>query len=571
MSAASELHIYTTRRGLVLALFVMAMGALLARAGFLQIYERDFLQGQGDSRQQRVMSIPAHRGMIMDRNGEPLAISTPVDSVWANPQETLLAREQLSAVAKLLKINREDLYERLAQRADKQFVYLQRRVNPDIARQVMALNVPGVNLQREYRRYYPLGEVAAHVLGFTNIDDSGLEGLELAYNDWLSGEPGSKRVLRDQLDRVVEDIERLRAARPGKDLTLSIDRRIQYLAYRELKAAVLQHGARSGSIVVVDPKTGEILAMANQPAFNPNNRKTLRSSHYRNRAVTDVFEPGSTIKPFTVAAGIGAGKFKPETVINTSPGYYMVSGHTVQDEHDYGKINLSRVILKSSNVGASKIALGVTPKQLWQAYRDVGFGEITGSGFPGESAGLLSDYRRWRKIERATLSFGYGLSVTPLQLAQAYTVIANDGVLTSLSYTHNNPHVTSSRAMNATTAKTLRRMLHGVTGDEGTGRRARIEGYSVAGKTGTAHKSTVGGYDEDRYVSVFAGMAPVEQPRLVTVVMINEPSNGDHSGGKVAAPVFSRVMSGALRLLNVPPDNLPTLQANTPEPEAGAA
>ncbi len=548
------------RRGFVLLVLISGMISLAGRAVYLQHYEAEFLREEGDARHLRVVNISAHRGMITDRNGEPLAISTPVDSVWANPQETLQASEELYELAKLLGLSKDDLNRRLANRSSKAFMYLKRHVNPDIATQVMALDVPGVNLQREYRRYYPMGEVTAHVLGFTNIDDQGQEGIELSFQEWLDGEPGAKWVVKDRLGRVVENVARIKAPSPGKDLQLSLDKRIQYLAYRELKAAVLKHKAQSGSVVVVDAYRGEVLAMVNQPSFNPNNRRNLRGRLARNRAVTDVFEPGSTVKPFTIAAALEVGRFKPRSVINTSPGWYVVRGHTIQDQHNYGTISLAKVISKSSNVGASKIALSIPAKSLWDTFRQVGFGAVTDSGFPGESAGLLSDFTRWRRIERATLSFGYGLSTTTLQLAQAYAVLANDGLRPEISFLVADKAPQTQRVLSVRTSRQLRKMLEGVVSADGTALSASVDGYRVAGKTGTVHKSTPGGYAKDRYVSVFAGMAPASKPRLVIVVMVNEPNNGDYYGGAVAAPVFSNVMSGALRLLNVPPDDLPELQ-----------
>jgi cell division protein FtsI (penicillin-binding protein 3) len=540
---------------------------LLGRGLYLQLHEREFLLGEGDARHQRVMPIPAHRGMITDRNGEPLAISTPMDSIWANPRETLSARGQLSAVARLLDLNPESLLTELADRAEREFVYLKRRVDPDVAEQVLALNVPGINIQREYRRYYPMAEVTSHVLGFTDIDDRGQEGLELAYDHWLSGMPGAKKVIKDRLGRIVEDLELIRPASAGKNLRLSLDRRIQYLAYRELKAAVTKHRARSGSVVVLDPYTGEVLAMVNQPAFNPNNRLTLTVDWTRNRAATDVLEPGSTVKPFVVAAAMESGLFEPETVIQTSPGWYMVRGHTIQDEHDYGRLDLGGVIRKSSNVGATKIALALTPGALWESYRRAGFSESTGSGFPGEALGALSSYQGWGEFERAALAFGYGLAATPLQLARAYAAIAAEGLRPDVSYTIVE-QAERARVMSEDAALQLRHMLEGVVSVAGTAPMAGVEGYRIAGKTGTVHKSTPGGYAKDRYISIFAGLAPVSQPALVAVVVIDEPANGAYFGGLVAAPVFSRIMDGALRLLNVRPDNLPQLHAGNEAPGA---
>jgi cell division protein FtsI (penicillin-binding protein 3) len=558
---------YPFRRWFVLAVMMLGVMTLLGRALYLQLHEREFLLGEGDARHQRVMPIPAHRGMIVDRNGEPLAISTPVDSVWANPQETLPARDQLPTLARLLGTSEAALLSQLEGRSEREFVYLKRGVDPDAARQVMALNIPGINLQREYRRYYPMGEVASHVLGFTNIDDDGQEGLELAFNDWLSGTPGAKRVIKDRLGRIIEDLDLIKAASPGKDLRLSLDRRIQYIAYRELKAAVIQQHARSGSVVVLDPNTGEVLAMVNQPAFNPNNRLSLHEDWTRNRAVTDVFEPGSTVKPFVIASAIKSGLYRPDSVIQTSPGWYMVHGHTIQDEHDYGRLHLAGVIRKSSNVGAAKIALSLPPGALWQSYARVGFGLLTGSEFPGEAQGSLSNYEGWGDFERATLAFGYGLATTPLQLARAYAVIAADGVRPSISYTPAQHGAHGVRVMSISVARKLRTMLEGVVSIGGTAPMASVEGYKVAGKTGTVHISTAGGYAENRYISIFAGMAPASHPALMVVVVVEEP-RGEYYGGQVAAPVFSRILDGGLRLLNVRPDDLPQLQVRSPEIKA---
>ena len=558
MRARISQHEIDYRRVLLLAAFAAALGALLWRALDLQVFDRQFLQGQGKARHLRVVSIPAHRGMILDRNGEPLAVSTPVDSVWANPQTLVPARAYLAPLARILGTDTDALLRRLARRPGREFVYLKRHVRPEVAAQVKALGAPGVYLQREYRRYYPDGEVAAHVLGFTDIDDRGQEGMELAYDEWLRGEPGKKRVLKDGRRRIVDDVERISAPRPGKNLVLSIDRRIQYLAYRELKAAVQRHRARGGSVVVLDAVTGEVLAMANQPSFNPNNRVRLKPAQTRNRALTDVFEPGSTMKPFTIAAALESGRYRPDTPVDTRPGLFRVGRNTVRDVHDYGLLDVTGVIRKSSNVGAAKIALSLPPERLWAQFDSLGFGRVTASGFPGEAAGLLAHYSRWHRIEQATMAFGYGLSVTPLQLARAYAAIAGDGRLPEVSLLRRDGRAEARTVFSAATARALRHMLEEATGPEGTGGRARVAGYRVAGKTGTVHKSTAGGYAEDRYYSVFAGLAPASRPRLVAVVVINEPRDGEYYGGKVAAPVFSRVMAGALRLLNVAPDGLRT-------------
>jgi len=554
MSQQGDNKGYSMRRYFVLSAFGVAMAALVARGFYLQVLDHEYLRGEADARQLRTVEMSAHRGPILDRNGEAVAISTPVDSVWANPSELIHARERLPELAVLLGLDTDALLQRLASRADKEFIYIKRRINPDMARRVMNLGLPGVSLQREYRRFYPMGEVMAHVLGFTNIDDHGQEGLELAYDDWLSGEPGLKRVIRDRLGRVIDDVEQIRSAEPGKQLQLSLDARLQYLAYRELKQAVKQHGAKSGSVVVMRPQTGEVLAMVNQPAFNPNNRKGFNTGLYRNRAVTDVFEPGSTIKPFVVAAAIDSGRFSSSSSINTAPGYFSLHGHTIKDHRNYGKLKLGKILSKSSNVGASKLAMELPSEQLWAILDGVGFGQTTGSGFPGESSGLMTDYSSWREIEQAILAYGYGMSVTPLQLAEAYSVLASDGAHRAASFVKVS-EVESTQVMRKETARAVRSLLTGVVDPEGTGFQASVSGYTVAGKTGTAKKSVAGGYSEDRYVAVFAGMAPASQPELVTVVMINEPSGEEYSGGSVAAPVFSRVMAGALRYMNVAPDD----------------
>jgi len=538
--------------GLMLSGFVL----LAARSAQLQLVDHEFLQGQADARHLRVVEVPAHRGMMTDRNGEPLAISTPVQSVWANPKELVAAPADLRGLARLLKLKPEQLQRLLGQRKSREFVYLRRHLSPDLADQVMALGIPGLYLQQEYRRYYPAGEVAAHLVGFSNVDDQGQEGLELAFDDWLSGEPGAKRVVKDGRRHIIENVENIRSARPGKELVLSIDRRIQYLAYRELKAAVRQHRARSGSMVVLDNRTGEVLAMVNQPAFNPNNRKRLKADKMRNRALTDVFEPGSTMKPFVIAAALESGDYRPASRIDTSPGLVQVGVHTIRDKHDYGRLDLTGVLRKSSNVAASKIALALEPEDFWTGLSDAGFGVVTDSGFPGEASGYLADFNRWRDIERATLAYGYGLSVTGVQLAQAYSVLANDGYRVPITLLKRDADSELERqaAFSPMVARAVRKMMESVVAADGTAPLAAVNGYRVAGKTGTAHKSEAGGYAEKRYLSVFAGMAPASDPRLVAVVVINEPSNGEYYGGKVAAPVFSRVMAGALRLLNIPPD-----------------
>jgi len=457
------------------------------------------------------------------------------------------------------------LKRRLVALKEKEFIYLKRWAAPDVVAKVMALGIPGVALQKEYRRYYPSGEVTAHVVGFTNIDDHGQEGVELAYDSHLRSRSGSKRVLKDRLGRIVENVELVNDPRPGEDLVLSIDRRIQYVAYRELKAAVIKHNADAGTAVVLDAKTGEILAMVNQPAYNPNNRRDLDAAHLRNRAVTDVFEPGSTIKPFVVAAALESGDYKPTTMIDTNPGLMRVGKKIIRDIHNYGRINVAAVIKRSSNVGASKIALSLDPRRLWKTLAGVGFGGFSGSGFPGEVRGQLTDFTSWHPIERATLSFGYGMSVTALQLARAYAVFASDkqppkSTLLRKSYSENGVHYDARSLLSRKTIMQVRGMLESVVTSGGTGSRARVPGYRIAGKTGTVKKIANGKYLDDSYLSVFAGIAPVSDPRLVMVVMIDEPRGEQYYGGAVAAPVFSKVIGGALRMLDVPPDNFPSLK-----------
>ncbi|TDJ19504.1 MAG: penicillin-binding protein 2 [Gammaproteobacteria bacterium] len=547
------------RRWFLLSIYTICMAGLLFRAVDLQVLNKEFLQDRGDARALRVVKISAHRGMITDRNGESLAISTPVNSIWAVPRKVLASDSRLAQLAKYLQMNDEELITLLKDRIGRKFVYLKRHVAPALAEEVMLLDIPGISLQREYRRYYPAGEVTSHVLGFTNIDDSGQEGLELAYDSWLKGLPGSKRVLKDRLGRVIENIESIRTPDPGKQLVLSIDRRVQYLAYRELKAAVNHYKARAGTLIMLDVNTGEIIAMVGQPSYNPNNRTGLKSGNYRNRALTDVFEPGSTLKPFTIAAALESGLYDLDTTIDTRPGIFKVGDHIIRDHRNYGVIDLATVIKKSSNIGASKIALSLEPQDFWTTLVRVGFGQTTGSGFPGEVSGFLNSYNNWSEVEQATMSFGYGMSVTALQLARAYMVFATDGMMLPVSFLKVTEPVSASRVFSASVARQVREMLEAVVQKGGTGYRASIEGYRVSGKTGTVHKTVAGGYSEDRYLSLFAGMAPASKPRLIAVVIIDEPQGDQYYGGLVAAPVFSSVMAGALRLLDIPPDDLSAL------------
>jgi cell division protein FtsI (penicillin-binding protein 3) len=562
---------YPVRRWIILGLFLCGMTVLSSRAVYLQLLNNDFLKEHGDARSIRVVDIPSHRGVITDRNGEQLAMSTPVDSIWVTPRKVFEDVERLPALAKAMGMTLKDLHEVLRDRMNREFIYLKRHANPDLVKEVLKIGMQGVSTQREYKRYYPAAEVTSHIIGFTNVDDQGQEGLELAYDQWLSGKNGKKRVLKDRLNRIVQNIESIEPSEPGKELRLSIDRRVQYLAYRELAAAVKYHRAKGGSLVMLDIKTGEVMAMVGQPSYNPNNRKDLKSHFYRNRAVTDVFEPGSTMKPFTVAAGLESGIYNPHSAINTTPGFFKVGDHTIRDMRNYGNIDVSTVITKSSNVGASKIVLSLEPEQYWDALSRFGFGQPTGSGFPGESSGMLSPFNTWSDVEMATMSFGYGLSVTPLQLAQAYSVLATGGVMLPVSFVKVNDSVSGKRVLPENIARQVRKMLETVVSADGTGKRAAIRGYRVIGKTGTVHKSVRGGYSDDRYLSLFAGIAPASEPRFAMVVLIDEPRGDHHFGGVVAAPVFSRVMEGTFRILNIPPDDLPAftspIMANSHKPE----
>jgi cell division protein FtsI (penicillin-binding protein 3) len=561
------------RRWFVLSLLLLGAVGLVWRSVYLQWVNQDFLQNQGDARHLRVMELAANRGMIVDRNNEPLAISTPVDSVWVNPKLFLAnaTKSDMSRLAQLLEMKPAELKQKIGTRTDREFVYVKRHVAPALAERVERLGVAGVALQREYRRYYPMAEVTGHVVGFTSVDDEGQEGVELAFDEQLRGTRGAKRVLRDSLGNVVENVESIAEPLPGKDLVLSIDRRIQYLAYRELKAAVQTHRAKSASAVILDVQTGEVLAMVNQPTFNPNNRGSFEFDHYRNRAVTDVFEPGSTMKSFTVAAALEAGKITPHTVIDTTPGYYRLGRNTIRDAIDYGAIDVATILQKSSNIGATKIALSLTPEQLWRTFDHVGFGVASGSRFPGEAHGVVGDYGRWKQIQQASHSYGYGMSVTALQLARAYSVLAGDGVLKPVSFVKVDEPPLGEQVMPAEVARQVRSMLESVVADRGTGKLARVSGYRIAGKTGTVHRSTNGGYADDRFSALFAGMAPATKPRLAMVVVIHEPAGNEYHGGSVAAPVFSRVMTGALRLLNVAPDDLESLKLRQASVEGEAA
>lgn len=546
------------RRRTILGLFVLFASALVWRAVDQQIFEHDFLQSEGADRHLDVVEMQAHRGVITDRHGIVLAVSTPVDSVAANPRLLKPDNRTLAPLARALDMDPEDLRRRLAKYSHRHFVYLKRRLSPDQAEAVMAVakeqGIRGVRLDREYKRYYPAGEVFSHVIGFTNIDDVGQEGLELAFNRALDGEPGAKRVMRDGRRKVVADIESIQMPSPGDNLALSLDRRLQFIAYRELKAAVKKHHAKAGSVVLLDVKTGEILAMVNQPAYNPNASRGNQGGRLRNRALTDVFEPGSTMKPFTIAAGLELGLYSPDSVIDTSPGYFHLGRARVSDHNNLGKIDLATILVKSSNVGAGKIALSIPKERLWAVMSGLGFGLETQTGFPGEAGGQLIPYQRWARIDQATLSYGYGISTTTLQLAQAYAVLAANGERRETSLLRQSGPAKGERVFSETTARTVRKMLEKVASKGGTAPKAAVPGYRVSGKTGTVKKLGRHGYTDDRYLALFAGMAPADDPRLVMVVMIDEPNAGKYYGGDVAAPVFSSVMNDALRILNVAPD-----------------
>ncbi|MDB5924310.1 MAG: peptidoglycan glycosyltransferase [Betaproteobacteria bacterium] len=539
--------------------------ALVIRAVYLQGLHNDFLQAKGESRYSRVLSLGATRGMIVDRNNEPLAISTPVESVAASPADMETTPSQLAKLAHLLEMDTAEVRRRLAD-SKREFVYLKRQLPPDQAEKIVELGVPGVFLQREYRRYYPAGDVMAHLIGFTDVDDKGQEALELAFDPDLTGKAGTRRVIKDRRGRIIEDVDSIRKPQDGAKITLSIDARIQYLAFRELRNAVLEHRAKAGGIVVLDARTGEVLAMANLPSYNPNNRGKLDPKRTRNRAVTDLFEPGSTLKPFTASAALEAGLFKPETVIQTAPGYLTIGNRTIHDAHPQGALTVSQVIQKSSNVGAAKMALSLPAENMWTLFRQVGFGAVPASGFPGEVAGKLRAYATWKPIEQATMSYGHGISVSLLQLARAYTVFANDGEVVPLTLIKREAPVERVRVLKPQTAQAVRAMLELAVLPGGTAPKAQISGYRVGGKTGTAHKLEGRTY-ANKYVSSFIGLAPASNPRLIVAVMIDEPSAGQYYGGTVAAPVFSQVMAGTLRLLAIPPD-APTNNVVLPPPSA---
>ncbi|HQT33679.1 MAG: peptidoglycan D,D-transpeptidase FtsI family protein [Thiobacillus sp.] len=535
--------------GLLLAGLVVVAG----RAFYLQGINTNYLQGKGDALTNRNLTLPAHRGQVSDRNGKLLAISTPVESLWARPDELKLSGEARAQLARVLGVSPQALEKTLARKTRGEFS-VRRPVTPEQAVRIAAMGVPGLHLRREFRRYYPAGEVAAHVVGFTNVDDLGQEGVERAYQDWLAGREGKRRIQRDRRGNTIRDLAPIRTAQMGGNLALSLDLNIQYLAHRELAAAIVALKAKGGSVVVLDAKTGEILALANQPIFNPNNRRNYKPGPMRNRAVIDTFEPGSTIKPFVAAAVLERGLYRPDSVIDT-PETWRVGAKLVRDTHPHPQLTVSEIIQKSSNVGAVKLAMSMTPQQYWDVLHRAGFGQLPGSGFPGETAGRLRDAATWKPVEHATMAYGYGLSVSLLQLTRAYMAFANDGEVMPLSFLKREPQeIVGERVFSPAVARKVRAMMETVTQEGGTGMRTRVPGYRVAGKTGTAHKLVDGRYASDLFLSSFVGMAPASNPRLIIGVVIDEPSGGVYYGGSTAGPVFAQVMAASLRQLAVPPD-----------------
>ncbi|MBV6286042.1 peptidoglycan D,D-transpeptidase FtsI family protein [Pseudomonas aegrilactucae] len=564
--------LYPWRFRVVIGLLAIMVGAIAWRIVDLQVVDRDFLKGQGDARSLRHIPIPAHRGLITDRNGEPLAVSTPVTTLWANPKEMQAAKDRWPALAAALKQNPQQLSERLEQQANKEFIYLVRGLTPEQGQVVLDLKVPGVYGIEEFRRFYPAGDVAAHMVGFTDLDDHGREGVELAYDEWLAGVPGKRQVIKDRRGRLIKDIQVTKNAKAGKTLALSIDLRLQYLATRELRNAIAEQEAKAGSLVIMDVKTGEVLAMVNQPTYNPNNRRSMFPAAMRNRAIIDVFEPGSTVKPFSMSAALQSGRWKPTDKVEVYPGTLQLGRYTIRDvsKSEGPILDLTGILINSSNVGMSKIAFDIGGESIYRVMSQLGLGQYTGLGFPGERVGNLPNHREWRKAETATLSYGYGLSVTALQLVHAYAALANDGKMVPLSILKVDKEPESTQVVPKETAETIQAMLQQVIEAPRGVFRAQVPSYHVGGKSGTARKATVGskGYTENAYRSLFTGFGPMSDPRYAIVVVIDEPSKGGYFGGLVSAPVFSKVMSGTLRLMNVPPDNLP---APTPAQQADAA
>ncbi len=535
---------------------LLLMGAFLALVGrgfYLQVINNDFLQQKGDSRYLRDIEISASRGKIVDRNGDMLAVSTPMKTIWAIPGDARqMSGEQKRQLAGLLDMGVRELDAKIA--SEKTFTFIKRQVSPETADRIAAHKFPGVHQEKEYRRFYPTGDMTAHIVGFTGVDDKGLEGVELAFQGSLLGRPGSRTVIRDRRGNIVEDVGATKPPQDGKDVRLALDSKIQYLAYSQLRETVEKHNAKAGGAIVIDARNGEILALANWPTYNPNNRERLSGAQLRNRAITDTYEPGSVMKPFTAALALEKGKVRFDTVINCAPGRMSIGPATISDSHPHGALTVAEVIQKSSNVGTAKIALGFTPKEMWDLFDSLGFGQAPNLGFPGEVNGRLRPWKNWRPIEQATMSYGHGIAVSLVQMARAYTVFAHDGELMPLSLTRIDdapPHGT--RVFSPQTMRELRAMLEMAAGPGGTAPKARVPGYRVGGKTGTAYKIEGGVYAR-KYVASFVGIAPISDPRLVVAVMIDEPTSGGHYGGDVAGPAFAQITGGALRTLGIPPD-----------------
>jgi cell division protein FtsI (penicillin-binding protein 3) len=563
--------LYPWRFRVMVGLLTLMVGAICWRIIDLQVVDRAFLIGQGDARSMRHIPIPAHRGLITDRNGEPLAVSTPVTTLWANPKEMQLSKDKWPALAAALGQDLKALNERLEAQASKEFIYLVRGLTPEQGQSVLDLKVPGVYGIEEFRRFYPAGDVAAHMVGFTDLDDHGREGVELAYDEWLAGVPGRRQVIKDRRGRLIKDVGVTKNAKAGKTLALSIDLRLQYLATRELRNAITEQDAKAGSLVIMDVKTGEVLAMVNMPTYNPNNRRTMVPAAMRNRAIIDVFEPGSTMKPISMSAALESGRWKPTDKVTVFPGSLQIGRYTIKDvtKTEGPVLDLTGILINSSNVGMSKVAFDIGGERIYRAMANVGLGQYTGLGFPGERVGNLPNHRDWHPAETATLSYGYGLSVTALQLVHAYSAIANNGRILPLTILKTDQPPDAAQVIPEKIAKTLQGMMQEVIEDPRGVYRARVPGYHVAGKSGTARKATVGskGYTENAYRSLFAGFGPMSNPRYAVVVVIDEPRKAGYFGGLVSAPVFSKVMSGTLRLMNVTPDNL----VATPQQQANAA
>lgn len=559
-SKATTRTTYAWRYWVIITCFLLGACCLIWRMLDLTVWNRAFLRGQGDARTLRVVGVPAYRGMITDRNGEPLAISTPVNSVWLNPQEFEPNHPDLNTLAALLELSSTDIKARFKKNAQREFLYIKRSVPPAIAEKIKALQIPGIYLQREYRRFYPEGEVTAHLMGFTNIDDKGQEGLELAYNQWLGGVPGRKRVVKDRLGHIVAEVNTVRKPKPGQNIVLSIDRRIQYLAYRELKAGVEKYKAHSGSAVVLDIKTGEVLAIVNQPSFNPNNRIGQRDGRYRNRAVTDVFEPGSTIKTFSIVSALSSGKYQADSKVDTTPGWLIVDKKRIDDDgHHNGVIDMTTILKRSSNVGMAKITLSLPPDILWNVLHAVGFGQPTESNFPGESTGVLIKQNPWHGFSLATLSFGYGMSATILQLSRAYATLANGGIKNPISLLRIDKPQPGEPVVSPKVAKEVLLMLESVINRGGTAPLARVPGYRVTGKTGTVRMLGPKGYMKNRHDGTFIGIAPASNPRLLVAVYLHDLASLQglqYYAGYTCGPIFSKIMGASLRLLNIAPDDL---------------